>query len=74
MEVKNKLALLKDLYNSPGWVYFKEYIDNQIANQLRIIKTRTTPSQEVDFARGALSELEGLLDKVDSDNSGQDRG
>lgn len=71
---ENKLDLLRDLYNRPGWKHFKSYIDNQIDKQMLIIKDRTTPSQQVDFARGALSELEGLLDKVDSDNSGQDRG
>jgi hypothetical protein len=74
MAEENKLDLLRDLYSRPGWKHFSEYIDNQIKDQLRIIKNRTTPSQEVDFARGALSELEGLKDKVDSDNSGQDRG
>lgn len=70
----SNLNQLQDLYNRPGWKLHEEYIKSLIDKNLNIIKNRTTPSQEVDFARGALSELEGLMDKVESEKSRQNRG
>jgi hypothetical protein len=64
---QDRLSQLNDLYNQVGWSHLESYIENQIKSSQRIIKTRTAPTKEVDFARGEVLALEALLDKVESD-------
>ena len=62
-----QLSQLNSLYQHEGFKYLEDYIKREIEKSLRIIKTRTTPTREVDFARGEMKALEDLLDKVASD-------
>jgi len=63
----NRLSQLNDLYNHIGFKHLESYIEAEIKKSQDIIKTRTTPTKEVDFARGEVMALEALLDKVESD-------
>lgn len=62
-----KLNLLNDLYIHPGWTHFENHITTQIQSAQLKVKNRTTPNNEVIFARGEWNALEAILDKVATD-------
>jgi hypothetical protein len=64
---QDRLSQLNDLYYHVGFKHLVSFIESRIKDSQTIIKTRTTPTKEVDFARGEVMALEALLDKVEAD-------